>query len=237
VLNTVVAEVLRQFADMLEKSKDFTGDLATLISKTYREHKRIIFNGNNYSEDWVAEAQRRGLSNLRTTVDARPAFVAPKSVEVFSKHQVFTETEIHSRYEILLEDYCKILHIEALTMVAMVKSLVFPACIDYQNELVKLLERKIAAWRHAKYDTSLEGHLLGSISELSGNLVEKLAVLENALSQYNEEQEILARSVFVRDKILAAMSELRTIVDELETLIAKKHWTLPSYGELLYSVV
>ena len=233
VLNTVVAEVLRQFANTLEKSNDFKSDLALLIGKTFHEHKRIVFNGNNYSEDWIAEAQRRGLSNLKTTVDVLPAFVSPKSIEVFSRHRVFTETEIHSRCEILLESYCKTVHIEALTMVDMIKSAVFPACIGYQNELATLLERKKTC---GEYDTSLEAHLLGNISRLSGNLVKKLTVLENTLTRYDEDQEVFALSAFVRDQIFVAMSELRRVVDELETLIAKKHWTLPSYAELLYSV-
>jgi len=234
VLNTVVAEVLRQFADALEKSNDFKSDLALLIGKTFHEHKRIVFNGNNYSEEWLAEALRRGLSNLRTTVDALPEFVTPKSIEVFAKHQVFTETEVRSRCEILLESYCKTLHIEALTMVDIVKSAVFPACIGYQNELAMLLAQKKVC---GEYETLLEEHLLHNIAKLSGNLLKKLTVLENTLLEYNEGQEVFALSVFVRDQTFVAMSELRCVVDELETLIAKKHWTLPSYAELLYSVV
>ena len=234
VLNTAVAEVLRQFADALEKSNDFKNDLALLIGKTFHEHKRIVFNGNNYSEDWFAEAKRRGLSNLRTTVDAFPAFVTPKSIDVFTKHQVFSEAELHSRYEIFLKDYCKTLHIEALTMVDMVKTSVAPACVGYQNELAKLLAQKKTC---GKYDTSLEGYLLGNISKLSGRLVEKLTTLENTLLKYDEDHEVLSLAVFVRDQILVAMSELRCVVDELETLIAKKHWVLPSYAELLYSVM
>ena len=234
VLNTAVAEILRQLADSLEKSSNFKNDLASLISTTFHEHKRIVFNGNNYSDEWIAEAQRRGLSNFRTTVDALPAFVVPKNVKVFTKHNVFSAAEAHSRYEILLEDYCKTVHIEALTMVDIVKSMVIPASIGYQNELAKLLERKKAC---GGFDTSLEESLLGNISKLSGSLVKRLATLENALLEYNDEQKILAWSVFVRDRVFVAMSELRCVVDELETLISKKYWTLPSYAELLYSVV
>ena len=235
VLNTAVAEVLRQFADNLEKSNDFKSDLALLIAKMFNEHKRIVFNGNNYSDEWIVEAQRRGLSNLRTTVDALPAFVSPKSIDVFTKHHVFSKAELHSRYEIFLEDYCKTVHIEALTMVDMVKLAVMPACVEYQNELAKLLERKKTC---SEFDTSLEGYLLGNISKLSGSLVKRLESLEHALLGYNDkEQKILVRSVFVRDRIFVAMSELRCVVDELETFVSKKHWVLPSYAELLYSVV
>ena len=234
VLNTAVAEILRQFADALEDSTDFQTDLASLIRKTFHDHKRIVFNGNNYSDAWVAEAARRGLSNLKTTVDALPAFISPKSVEVFTGHHVFTKSEVHSRCEILVESYCKTIHIEALTMVDMVKGLIIPACIDYQNELATLLGRKKAC---GEFDTSLEDHLLNSIAKLSGCLLKKLSTLEDALLKYPEQQDVFALACFVRDQMFAAMSELRLIVDELETLVAKKHWTLPSYAEILYSVL
>ena len=234
VLNTAVAEVLKQFADVLEKSNDFKSDLASLVRNTFHNHKRIIFNGNNYSAEWVSEAERRGLSNLKTTVEAMTAFATPKSIELFTKHHVFLQSEIHSRYEILLEAYCKTIHIEALTMQSMVNGIIIPACIDYQNELSQLLERKKAC---GEYDVSLEGNLLQRIAHLSGSLVKKLSALENTLSEYKNERDIVAQANFVRNKIFAAMSELRQVVDELETLVAKKHWRLPSYAELLYSVV
>ena len=234
VLNTAVAEVLRQFADALEKSKDFNKDLASLVKKTFSEHKRIVFNGNNYSEDWVTEAQQRGLSNLKTTVDALPAFIAKKSIDLFTKHHVFTKPEIHSRHEILMETYCKTIHIEALTMVDMVKGSVIPSCIAYQNELAKLLERKQAC---GQYDTSLEGHLLSHIAKLSGCLLKELSALEDTLLKYSEQQDIVTLAGFARNQVFAAMSALRFIVDELETLVAKKYWTLPSYAEILYSVL
>lgn len=234
ILNTVVAEVLRQFADGLEKSNDFKHDLASLIKNTFHEHKRIIFNGNNYSDEWVTEAQRRGLSNLKTTVDALPEFISQKSIDLFTKHHVFAESELHSRYEIFMEGYCKTLHIEALTMVDMVKGEIISACIDYQNELAELLERKKAC---GEYDASLEEHLLRGISKLSSCLLKKLTALEDALLESKEEMEIFAHASFYRDKVFGAMSELRLVVDELETFVARKHWPLPTYAELLYSVV
>ena len=235
VLNTAVAEILRQFADTLEKSDNFKGDLASLVSKTFHEHKRIIFNGNNYSSEWAAEAERRGLSNLKTTVDALPAFVSQKSVELFTKHHVFTEQEINSRFEILMKGYCKALHIEALTMADMVKGMIIPACIDYQNDLAKLLKRKKTC---GEYDVSLEEHLLSGIAKQSSCLLKKLTILENTLLESRgEEKEVSAHACFSRDRIFPAMSELRLVVDELETLIAKKHWPLPTYAELLYSVI
>ena len=151
-----------------------------------------------------------------------------------TKHHVFSEQEIHSRYEIMMETYCKTLHIEALTMVDMVKAKIIPACIDYQNELIKLLERKKAG---GGYDISLEDHLLSSIAKLSACLLKKLTVLENTLLECGEGQDVLIHATYYRDKVCTAMSELRVVVDELETLVAKKHWPLPSYAEMLYSVI
>ncbi|MDR0453699.1 MAG: glutamine synthetase III [Deferribacteraceae bacterium] len=234
VLNTAVAEVLRQFADELEPSDDFAGSLAALIRKTFSEHKRIVFNGNNYSDEWVKEAGRRGLSNLKTTVDALPEFISLKSIALFKKHHVFSELELYSRYEILMEGYCKTLSIEALTMADMVKGEIIPSCITYQNEIAQLLERKKGC---GDYDVSLEGYLLGHISKLSACLLEKLTVLESILPEPKVEQDIFVRAGFYRDRVFPAMAELRLIVDKLETLVAKKYWPLPSYSELFYSVI
>ena len=234
ILNTAVSEVLRQFADRLEKADDFKADLAHMIRKTFREHKRIIFNGNNYSDEWVLEAKKRGLSNLKTTVDALPKFISSKSIDLLTKHNVLSESEIHSRYEILMEGYCKTLRIEALTMVDMVKGEIIPACITYQNELVNLLNAKKV---FGEYDFSMEDYFLSSIAKLSSCLIKKLTILENALLKINENQGILDKARFYRDVIFAAMSELRLIVDELETLVARKYWPVPTYAQMLYSVV
>jgi glutamine synthetase len=234
VLNTVVAEILREFADNLEKSKDFKSDMAKLVKDTFHDHKRIVFNGNNYSSEWVTEASNRGLSNLKNTVEALPSFTSKKSIEVFTQHHVLTEQEIHSRFEILMEGYCKVIHIEALTMVDMVKGEIIPACIDYQSELANLLNQKKAC---GEYDISLEAHLLERIAKLSASLLKKLIVLENAILESKEDREILAHASFYRDKIFTSISELRLVVDELETLVARKYWPFPTYAELLYSVI
>jgi glutamine synthetase len=233
VLNTAVAEILREFADMLETSEDFTGDLTKLIQDTIHEHKRIIFNGNNYSDEWVQEAKSRGLSNLKTTVDALPAFVAPKSIDVFTKHHVFTETEIHSRYEILLENYSKTLHIEALTIIDMVKKGIVPACISYQGEVMQLLNSKKA---YGSFECTLEEQLVGKLSKLSSCLVKKLEALEATLLEAKTQGDALSLARFYRDRVFGSMSELRLIIDELETLVAKKYWPYPTYAEILYSV-
>ena len=233
VLNTIVAEILCGFADSLEKSNNFTQDLATLIKNTIKNHKRIIFNGNNYSDEWVKEADKRGLSNLKTTVDALPTFILPKNVAVFTKHHVLTESEIDSRYEITLENYQKTIHIEALTMIDIVKKEIIPASIGYQNELASLLKRKKTI---GEFESTLEEQLLKKISLLSTCMFEKLESLENSLLQTKSNDDCLALAKFYRDVVFNNMSELRLLVDELETVIAKKYWGLPTYAELLYSV-
>ncbi|MCL2088398.1 MAG: glutamine synthetase III [Oscillospiraceae bacterium] len=234
VLNTIVAETLRQLADRLENAEDFTADLAHMIRKYFREHKRIVFNGNNYSDEWLSEAAKRGLSNLKTTVDALPQFVCEKSIDLFTAHGVFAESEIHSRYEILMESYCKTIHIEALTMVDMVKGDIIPACVDYQSDLANLLSQKKVC---GEYDTGMEEQLLANISKLSSCMIKKLKTLENAILDSKETREIYEQAAFYRDRVFAAMSELRLIVDELETFAPKKHWPFPTYAKLLYSVI
>ena len=236
VLNTIVAETLRQLADRLETAQDFTAELAHMIRKYFREHKRIIFNGNNYSDEWVAEAEKRGLSNLKTTVDALPEFISDKSIDLFTRHGVFSEAELHSRCEILLENYCKSIRIEAFAMTDIVKGEIIPACIAYQNEIIKLLAQK-KAFTNNNYDSSMEEQLLGSISKLSACMMKKLKILEDVLLESADEREALTHARFYRDRVFTAMAELRLIVDELETLVAKKYWPLPSYAQMLYSVV
>ncbi|MCL2804782.1 MAG: glutamine synthetase III [Treponema sp.] len=239
ILNTIIAEALRQFADTLTNSKTFTADLAALIKKTFSEHKRIIFNGNNYSKEWIEEAEKRGLSNLKTTVDALPELISKKSIDLFSRHNVFTEMELNSRYEILLDAYCKTLYIEALTMIDMTKGKIIPACFDYQSELIDLFRQKKA---YGGFDVSLEEHFLKNITLLSANLLKKLTALEKAAAEFpeqrsGEQQEILLRGLFCRDRIITAMTELRLTADELEMLVAGKHWPIPTYAEILYSVI
>jgi len=232
-LNTIVAETLGIFADRLENSDNFTRDLGALIKKTIKDHKRIIFNGNNYSEEWVGEAKKRGLSNLKTTVEALPVFISPKAVSLFTKHHVLTEAEIHSRYEILLESYCKTIHIEALTMIDMVKKEIMPSSVKYQNDLARLLERKKAC---GGLSTAMEQHLLSKLSELSEALLGKLEKLENSMLEAKAKDGHLAAAEFYRGTIFKEMSELRLVADGLETAVGKDYWSLPTYAEILYSV-
>jgi len=206
ILNTIVAESLRKFADKLEQADDFKSALNRLIRHTFRDHKRIVFNGNNYTGEWEAEAQARGLSNLKSTVDALPEFISAKSVDVFTRHNVFTETELRSRCEILTEAYCKAIHIEALTMIDMTKADIIPACLSYETELSGLLACKKAC---GAYDTSLEGHLLGKISALCADLLHRLTDLENTLQEPKAEGNVFAVARFYHERVYAAMQALR----------------------------
>lgn len=235
VLNTIVADVLGQFANILEQSTDFKADLSKLIKKTVTDHKRIIFNGNNYDSSWVTEAERRGLSNLKTTPEALPAFISPKSVDLFTRHSVFTKHEIHSRYEILLENYSKTINIEALTMIDMVNKQVVPAVIDYQRELAELIQRKKSIG--PDLPAGLEEGLLDRISRLSECLKTRLDNLSAQTIAVREINDNLEMAKAYREKVFMAMSELRMIVDELETLVSSKHWKIPTYAEILNSVI
>ena len=232
-LNTAVADVLRGFADTLEIAEDFESALSTLIAGSLRAHKRIIFNGNNYSDEWVQEAKRRGLSNYRSTPEALPSYISEKNVAAFRRNGVLSEGEVHSRYEIHLENYCKTLHIEALTMVDMVKQLIIPAVLHYQRDLAGLLERKQTL---SSFDSTLEGYLLERISTLSGVLLKKLQALESAILDTRMPREQLEQAHFYRESVFTAMNELRLTADELETLVGKSYWPIPSYGDILYSV-
>lgn len=235
VLNTIVADALSEFADILEKSENFTEDLGKLIKDTIKKHKRIIFNGNGYDEAWVNEAEKRGLSNLKTTPDALPSFVSEKSIDLFTKHHVFSKQEIHSRYEILIENYVKTINIEALTMIDMVKKYVIPAVVGYENELSELLINKKSIGMAVS--TTLEEKLLDKLSKLAENLFVGLGKLEDKLCQVREIKDKLALAKGYREQVLSTMNELRLTVDELETIVSKKHWTLPTYAEILYSVI
>jgi glutamine synthetase len=233
VLNTIVAESLSIFADKLEKTADFKKDLEELIKATIREHKRIIFNGNNYSEEWVAEAERRGLLNMVTTVEALPTLILPKNIRLFEKHKVYSESEIHSRYEIMLESYCKTIHIEALTMIEMVKKGVVPACVKYQNDISELISRKK---KLGDFPTLMEETMLRKISMLSQTLCRSLEEMEDSILTAKANGDHLAAARFYREIVFNKMSELRLVVDELETLIGSGYWVYPTYSDLLYSV-
>ncbi len=234
VLNTIVAEELRKFADILESGSDFKEDLSRLIRETISSHKRIIFNGNGYDESWLREAEIRGLSNLRNTPETLPAFIRKDSVELFTGHRVFTEQEIHSRYEILLESYSKTISIEALTMLDMVNKRVIPSVISYQRKLADAILAKKAV--NANISTVLEENLLVRISELGAALAKKHEKLNVQIVEVKELSGCLELAEGFRNMVFMAMSELRLAVDELETIISADCWGFPTYAEILYSV-
>jgi glutamine synthetase len=234
VLNTIVAEALSQFADVLEQAEDFRSALNDLIKKTIHDHKRIIFNGNNYSEEWVEEAKKRGLLNLASTVDALPHFISEKNVKMFTKHGVFSESEMHSRYEILLEAYCKVIHIEALTMLDMVKKGIIPSVLSYQGELSRTAISKKEVLPNVNCE--LEELLVDKISNLAACLYKNTQKLEEAIILVKDKEDMLEKATYYRNTVFLQMQSLRAVVDELETLVGKQYWPYPTYSEILYSV-
>ena len=233
VLNTAVAEELKQFADTLEKADDFEEALHELIKKTITDHKRIIFNGNGYDDAWIAEAEKRGLLNLRTTPDCLPYSVSDKNIKLFTDHKVYSETEMRARYEILSESYCKTLNIEALTMIDMAKKDYLPAVSKYSHELSDTIIAKAAC---GDIDSTYEKELLAKISKLNTAAYKKVQKLEEATLKAKEIDDTTELSMFYKDSVFAAMSELRITVDELETMVPAESWPYPSYGDMLFSV-
>ena len=235
VLNTIVAEELSQFYEKLENATDIELAANELVSDVFKEHGRIIFNGNNYSEKWVEEAKRRGLLNLKTTADAMPAYLADKNVALFEKHKIYTREELESRYEIGLETYCKSLHIEALTMLEMARRDIAPAVCSYMGLVADTVNSKREAIK--SIPCKLELDLLADLSKDSDNLAEAITRLEKDVRKAEEIPTINDRADYYRDFILKDMEELRTYADNLETVTAKEYWPFPTYTDLLYSVV
>ena len=234
ILNTIVAEELKQFADELEGAEDFTEKLNELIKKTIKEHKRIIFNGDGYSDEWKAEAEKRGLLNLKTTVDALPTFLAPKNVELFTKHKIFTEKEMESRYEILLETYSKVINIEGLTMVDMAKKQILPAVNSYIGDLASTAKKKLAVTEGLS--CKMEKDLLEKLSVLEDSAYDKANKLAALLEEGGKISDGLAQATFYKDQILPAMEELRSDCDALEVDTAESAWPFPQYGDLLFHI-
>lgn len=233
ILNTVVAQELCEFADQLENADDFEKSLNTLLVKTIKEHKQIIFNGNGYSDEWIDEAVNvRHLPNLVSTVDALPQYTRPEFVSMFEKFKVYTPTEIASRTEILLENYSKVINIEALTMLDMAKKLIIPACISYTKSVCDAAVSKIAVGISA----SVEKNLASKLSSLTEGIVNAVDTLDEKViaAQGQEEGEPMAR--FYRNEVFSQMQTLRAIVDETEMCVSSDIWPLPSYSDLLFSI-
>ena len=235
MLNAAVAESLKIYADRLENVDDFETALHDMIKKTIKDHKRIIFNGNGYDDAWIKEAtEERGLLNLRTTPDAMPAMIADKNVKMLTAHKIFSPAELHSRYEILLENYSKTVNIEALTMVDMARKEILPAVEGYTKSLAETLAAKKAAVAGlpCKYETAT----IAKLSELSDEIADATADLDSEIAKFQAIEEVTEAANDIRDVILGKMDALRAVCDEAETITAKEFWPFPTYSDLLFSV-
>ena len=234
MLNTAVAESLKQFADELEGADNFESSLHALIQKTIKAHKRIIFNGNGYEDAWLEEAARRGLSNLRTTPDCVPHMLDKKNVEMLTSHKVYTAAELEARCEILMENYCKVVRIEALTMVDMVQKDILPAVEAYSAALSGAAATKLALDTDAP--CNYEKKLVKKLSALADQMDDKAEKLSLAMVKLKMVDGIEEEAATIRDEILPRMNELRVAADEAETVTAAKYWPFPTYGELLFGL-
>ena len=232
VINTAVAESLRQYADELEGAEDFENALHNLIRRVIKQHKRIIFSGNGYDEEWVKEAEKRGLLNLPTTPDCVPYYIDQKNIELFERHGVYSEIELAARYKMKLDTYSKVLNIEALTMLDMVWHDILPAVSSYSKELSDAALSKKALG----IEYGFEKELSAKISKLIANTVEQVNKLEAEVNEVSCLTENYTRAAAYADRVLPAMAALRDTVDELETRTAKSHWPYPSYSDILFSV-
>ena len=234
VLNTIVADALEQFANTLEKAKDFDKAVDKLVKETFKKHKRIIFNGNNYSDEWVEEAKKRGLLNLKTSVDAIPHFTDKKNVELFTKHHIFSETELFSRRDILMENYSKVINIEALTMIDMARKDIIPAVSEYTLALSNALIAKKNAVKNATFKT--EESLITQLSVLNDECLKYTEKIEKALEKAKSITDINENARFYLEVVFDNMQKLRAAADQAETLTAEKYWPFPTYVKLLFGV-
>lgn len=235
MLNSAVAESLKIYADRLEKAENFEDALHEMIRKTIKDHKHIIFNGNGYDDTWIKEAtEKRGLLNYRTTPDCMPHLLDEKNVKMLTSHGVFSEAELKSRCDIMLENYCKTVVIEANTMVDMAKTEIAPAVDAYTMELAKTIAAKKAV--DDTLTCNYESSLVKKLSKLTDRIAIKTEELENALVELHNAEGIISEANMIRDVVLVKMGELRLACDEAETVTAKKYWPFPTYGDLLFSV-
>lgn len=233
ILNTIFGKEFQLFADELEKATDFKKALHDIIVKTITEHERILFNGNGYDDSWIEEAEKRGLLNLKTTPDCLPYFIKEKNIKLFTEAHVLAETEIFSRYEIILESYCKVIGIEANTMLDMAKKDILPAVSAYSKELADTAIAKHSLIKDCA--CSYEEEILKEISELTSELYKAVKALEDAVDKATE-SDVLKLALYYKDVIIPAMDAVRTPADKLELITAKKYWPFPTYGDLLFGV-
>jgi len=232
VLNTAVAEVLDEFATILENSTDFTKDLNEIMKNTLKEHGRVIYNDNNYSDEWVKEAEKRGLLNNKTTVDALPCLLEEKNIALFTKYNIYTEAEIHSRYEILMEEYAKTVNIEAITMRQMLNKEILPGIEMYMKELSETVSLKKTIGEGITYGYEIT--LLKKLSKSADKLYENSLKLDELLITM-EGKNAVEEAVAFKEYVLPLMGNIRKIADEAETIVAKRYWPIPSYGRIMFS--
>ena len=234
ILNTIVAESLDYISDYIEGKDDLDKALNEVLKKILKEHKAIIFNGNNYAPEWVEEAESRGLLNFKSSAEALPHYTDEKNIKLFEKHGVYTKLELESRKEILLEKYCQTINIEALTMLEMVKKDIIPAICNYSKDLTQgaLAKKNLSS----DIDVSLETSLVSKISSLSACLSKKTSELDKVLLDAKDIEDSEELAKFYHDTVLSQMNEVRAIADELETIVGKGYWPFPTYTDLLFSV-
>ena len=234
MLNTMVADVFAEFADRLENAADFEKELNLIIKETVKAHKRIIFNGDGYSDDWQAEAQKRGLLNLKSTVDALPLLKSEENIAMFERHGVLSRAEINSRVDIVLENYCKVLHIEALTLIEMMNRQVIPAISEYTDRLCTALSHKRALNINA--DESADREIIARLSAAGSEIYKLTGDLKMAVSSAEKIADMLEKATAYHDIVLKLMTDIRKYADSSEAVVSMNVWPYPSYGELLFSI-
>ena len=234
VMNTIMTEELEQFADILEKAEDFQSALQTLLHDTFAAHQRIIFNGNGYSDEWVVEAKRRGLCNMGNTVDALPAYINEKNVAMFSRHGVLTRDELEARYNIHLENYCKVMTIEGNTLLDMTRRQILPAVSKYSDELATALFHKKNCG--ISLSAKMEETTLRKLADLSGKLYDTCDALERAISKAPAMDGGIKAACYYRDEVDARRQKASALINQLETITSAQHWPFPSYADILFSV-
>ena len=231
IINAIVADVLQEFADILENAADLRAAVEQIVVDTITNHKRIIFNGNNYAPAWREEAKARGLMELPTTPDAVPHILAEKNIALFERQKVYTKEEVFSRYEMALENYGKRIAIEAHTMLEMTDKQIIPAIITYSRHIARAANEKKAFL--PDIDLSCEEKRLRRLTEVLNGISRMNEQLDSLLTQVPQDVEILEKALYYRDRVFALMQEMRTLVDEAETMVDKAIWPFPDYGDLL----
>lgn len=234
ILNTAVAEELKYFAEELEKARDFESELHDLIKDTIIKHKRIIFNGNGYDNSWVEEAERRGLANLKTTPDALKHLMDTKNVLLFTGHRIFSKEELAARYDIMMENYCKVINIEALTMLDMARKDILPAMSDYCKELAETISAKKSVCQDI--DCTYEQETLSNLSSLVSAMYKQVNKLDEDLIKIKSTEDVTEMGDYYKNTILSDMTAIRISSDMMETVASAEKWPYPSYGELLFGV-